>query len=223
MNFFPRCTLLILSKYLYLRSLYFFCTACKSDNNSIKRVYKEYHQSATSSPSLAQNTAGKNNIINNQNDIEFKWQTPNTWQLKPLSSDSHSPRLATFVLPDKTECAITSFPGSVGTLKENTVRWLRQIGKASLTQDSSSSKKIDFFVEKKIISKKGKLPYYYFDLSYFVEEQKEKNTPEKVIVAALFPLQNQTLVIKLTTDSARFHKEQKNFLDLCDSISYSIK
>ena len=100
--------------------------------------------------------------------------------------------------------SITSFSGSSGGVKANVNRWESQIG----LNPSSIEDKSEF----RRISRLGK---------YQVYELKNISNNDLAIIAAIFPLKEATLFVKLSINPNNLDNLRNAFIQFCDSIRNS--
>ena len=138
-------------------------------------------------------------INNSEVKPSFEWNVPKEWKEVP----GHSMRIASFQLPGDGDLSITSFSGSSGGVKANVNRWENQIGLAS-----SSTEEINQMSQNRI-SRLGK---------YQIYELKNEKDESLAILAAIFPLKDLTLFVKLSINQNGLDKNRGQFVEFCDSI-----
>lgn len=130
---------------------------------------------------------------------KFEWDAPKKWK----EVVGHSMRIASFQLPGNGDLSITSFSGSSGGVKANVNRWENQIGILP-----SSIEDINQISENRI-SRLGR---------YQIYELKNEENKDLAIIAAIFPLKDITLFVKLSINPNSLDEHRAEFVEFCDSI-----
>ena len=138
-------------------------------------------------------------IDNSETKPNFAWDVPKKWK----EVEGHSMRIASFQLPGNGDLSITSFSGSSGGVKANVNRWEKQIGIVP-----SSIEDINQISENRI-SRLGR---------YQVYELKKEENKDLAIIAAIFPLKDVTLFVKLSINPNSLDALRAEFVEFCDSI-----
>lgn len=133
---------------------------------------------------------------------KFEWDVPVGW----TEVSGHNMRIASFRVPGDGDLSITSFSGSSGGVKANVNRWESQIG-----LNPSSIEEINQISENRI-SRLGK---------YQVYELKNISNNDLAIIAAIFPLKEATLFVKLSINPNNLDNLRNAFIQFCDSIRNS--
>jgi hypothetical protein len=131
----------------------------------------------------------------------LQWTTPSGWQEIPASGY----RLGSFVIPNKdksaADVAITSFPGQVGSERDNVNRWRAELGLAAIGENDISSQPVS------IASLDGKL----FDIAG------EKSRT----VVALLHRDGSTWFFKMRGDPAIVAAQKDAFTQFLKTIRFS--
>ncbi|MBI3602763.1 MAG: hypothetical protein HY209_07730 [Candidatus Omnitrophica bacterium] len=140
------------------------------------------------------------------------WQTPSDWQ----EEAGLGMRLASFYFindPQSIDCSIVSLRGMAGGLEANLRRWMGQIGLDPSEEDfgqlinSSQSLKTQDGQEVKIYD--------------FTSIQKGPSL-NKSIIAAMIPMEDATIFVKMTGSIDAIHRNRHNFLELVKSIRHKL-
>lgn len=132
---------------------------------------------------------------------KFEWVVPENWE----EVAGHSMRIGSFKLPGNGDLSVTSFSGSSGGIKANVNRWESQIGLAPSTVDMIKQ------ISEDRISRLGR---------YQIFELKNEKNQDLSILAAIFPLQEITLFVKLAINPKSMNQHRHDFVEFCDSIKY---
>lgn len=136
----------------------------------------------------------------------IRWTVPEGWSAGP----DRPMRLGTLLASDgTTECAITAFPGEVGGIEANLRRWLGQI-----TVEVGAEALAQFARTPETIESDGKLPCLVYDFARVVPEGAAQS-----ILAAIVPMESQTVFLKMTAPPATLVAERDRFLALCRSLA----
>ena len=180
-------------KYFTLFFLAFVILSC--DKN---RHIKSYRMPKTNFDISKNNTP--KGVQNNVNGIS--WNVPETW----MPSVGHSMRLASFDIPFSKgigDLSVVSLGGASGGLTANVNRWRKQIG-------------LDVMTEREIqaISVNGESKMGSYRLFRLINDSQQ----DKAILAAVMPMDRETLFIKLTANYEGITELETAFTDFCSSI-----
>jgi len=119
-------------------------------------------------------------------------------------------RVGTLILADgATECAITAFPGEVGGIEANLARWLGQLD-VEVPGDALAS----FARKPETMQSDAGLPCLIYDFSQVLPPDSAQT-----ILAAIVPMKDQTVFVKITAPPAVIVRERDAFLALCRSLA----
>ena len=142
-------------------------------------------------------------IINNPSS-NFSWVKPEGW----IPSSGSSMRLASFEVPFKGgvgDLSVIKLAGAGGGLEPNINRWRNQL---NLDPQTLSE------INKEIIKKAGKLGEYKMIKIINIQNN-------SAFLAAIIPIANQTLFIKLSADPSGVQESEFHFVEFCSSIHFS--
>ena len=135
------------------------------------------------------------------------WATPDGWQERGAGGM----RLATFVVTDgKTECTIIAFPGSVGGLNANVVRWLGQL-KIELGEDELSA----FISSAQSFEAAGGWKGEFFNFNRLLSDKPGQTTS---MLVSILTWENSLVFVKLMGEKDLMSNEEEAFLSLCKSL-----
>lgn len=118
-------------------------------------------------------------------------------------------RIMTFeVGPDRAECTLTAFPGSVGGLEGNLARWAGQIN-LSLAPDTLAR----FARSPTTFETDGGFPCLVYDFADVAPQA------DPSMLAAILPLDGRTLFVKLTGKRELLAEQRAAFIGLCRSLA----
>jgi len=133
-----------------------------------------------------------------------QWTAPAGWVEQP----GNPMRIMTFLVgPGRVECTLTAFPGSVGGIEGNLQRWAGQIN-VNLEPDALAR----FARTPKTFETEGKFPCLVYDFADVAPEA------EPSTLAAILPLDDRTLFVKLTGPRALLAEHKEAFTALCRSL-----
>ena len=143
------------------------------------------------------------NIKKTQSSI-FSWKKPDSW----IPSSGSSMRIASFEIPyigGMGDLSVIQLGGKGGGFEPNINRWRKQL---NLEPQSLSE------IEKDIIKQKGELGEY--------KMIKIVNTQNNLaFLAAIIPVENQTLFVKLSANLSGIKKAELDFVSFCSSIHFA--
>ncbi len=138
--------------------------------------------------------------------LPFEYITPNNWkELDP--SQNKGMRARTFDLGDSLECTFVLLGGLGGGLEQNLTRWAKQLGLNPTQQDLSV-----FRSTAKVLETSGNWKAELFDFRSFDKAAKE------TILAAILPIGNQTLFVKIQGQSGLIDKQESSLIQLVKSM-----
>ncbi len=133
-----------------------------------------------------------------------RWTTPEGWVEQP----GNPMRIMTFVVgPSRAECTLTAFPGAVGGIEGNLARWAGQI-QLSLPQEALAR----FARAPATFETEGGFACLVYDFADLAPEA------DPSILAAILPLDDRTLFVKLTGPRAALADQKDAFTALCRSL-----
>lgn len=133
------------------------------------------------------------------------WTVPEGWTEQP----GNAMRMATFLVgPDRKECTIVSFPGDVGGIEANLRRWLGQ-----LNADVSDDALAKFARAPETFQSEGGLGCLIYDFAGVLPA----GAPASIL-AAIVPMEGQTVFVKLLGSRDLLAAERERFLALCRSL-----
>lgn len=136
--------------------------------------------------------------------VAVNWTTPEGWTEQP----GNPMRIATFLVgPEKAECTLTAFPGTVGGIEENLQRWAGQIG-LRVTPENLAK----FARAPATFKTDGDFSCLVYDFASVAPDA------EPSMLAAILPLDEQTLFVKLTGPRALLAEQKEAFTALCRSL-----
>jgi hypothetical protein len=135
--------------------------------------------------------------------LALAWETPAGWDLQPKTGI----RIATFRVEGQ-ECTILSFPGEVGSDAANIGRWLGQAGGAA--DDAALAA---FTSSPETLTTAGGFTARFYDLAPLLPEGAAVN-----VLAAILPVGDQSVFVKLMGDAGVLQRQKGAFLDLCRSL-----
>ena len=138
----------------------------------------------------------------------LQWELPEGWKAFP-GSGMHLAVLKTSSDTEAVECTIVSLPGDAGGMRENTARWLGQLG---LTLPMTE---IDKFLAKqeKFQTKGG------FELTFLDFNSKVKVDSDLGMLMGVIKPGESTYFIKMMASKADLIKVKKSFQQFCQSLS----
>ena len=130
---------------------------------------------------------------------KIKWDMPKSWQKK----SSNGIQFALFSTP-KTglDVSLVGFPGEVGGLKANVLRWLRQMNLSQMPDDQKIEK---YLADLNFTLTKTRLPFLLIDLRAFSKKK------DNAIVVGVFRFSDDTLFVKIAGSSDKIALDYKNF------------
>lgn len=136
--------------------------------------------------------------------VAVNWTTPDGW----TEQRGNPMRIATFLVgPEKAECTLTAFPGTVGGIEENLQRWAGQIGLQATPEGFAK------FARAPLTFKtEGGFSCLVYDFASLAPNA------EPSMLAAILPLDEQTLFVKLTGPRALLADQKEAFTALCRSL-----
>lgn len=133
-----------------------------------------------------------------------RWTTPDGWTERP----GNPMRIMTFLVgPNRVECTLTAFPGAVGGIEGNLSRWAGQINLA-LSPEALAR----FARAPKTFETEGGFPCLVYDFADVAPEA------EPSTLAAILPLDDRTLFVKLTGPRALLAEQKEIFTAFCRSL-----
>jgi hypothetical protein len=133
------------------------------------------------------------------------WRVPEGWIEQP----GRAMRMATFLVgPDRKECTIVSFPGDVGGIEANLRRW---IGQLNVTVPDEALARFARMPE--TFQSEGQLGCLVYDFTGLLPA----DAPQSIL-AAIVPMDGQTVFVKLMGPRDLLAAERERFLDLCRSL-----
>lgn len=133
-----------------------------------------------------------------------QWTTPDGW----IEQRGNPMRIVTFLVgPGKAECTLTAFPGSVGGIEGNLQRWAGQINLTLAPEDLSK-----FARAPQTFKTEGEFSCLVYDFSAVAPDA------EPSILAAILPLDDRTLFVKLTGPRVLLAEQKEAFTALCRSL-----
>ena len=143
-------------------------------------------------------------VENKKESSGFTWEKPDLW----IPTEGSSMRLASFEVPYSTgsgDLSIMELGGNGGGLEANVNRWRGQIDLNPLT-------KLEIETE----AENGISDLGNYQLFLLINLEKK----ETAFLAAIFPLGNRTLFIKLTASAEGILEIEKDFKDFCSSMKF---
>jgi hypothetical protein len=138
--------------------------------------------------------------------LPFEYLTPNNWkELDPTQNKGM--RARTFDLGDSLECTFVLLGGLGGGLEQNLMRWAKQLGLNPTQQDLSV-----FRSTAKVLETSGDWKAELFDFRSFDKAAKE------TILAAILPVGNQTVFVKIQGQSRLIDKQESSLIQLIKSM-----
>lgn len=135
---------------------------------------------------------------------DLAWTTPNGW----TEHRNHPMRIVTFLVgPDGAECSVTAFPGAVGGIEGNLQRWAGQIN-ATIATDALAR----FARGPETFKTEGGFSCLLYDFRDVAPDA------DPSILAAILPLDDRTLFVKLTAPRALLAEQKDAFRALCRSL-----
>jgi len=137
------------------------------------------------------------------------WQRPEGWTEEP---GKHM-RMASFYLtadPKAIDCYIIALAGPAGGLEANLQRWLEQLG---LQASDDNVKQLSALAQ--VLKTKDDLEVKVFD---FTTLQTQSNPSDKSMVAAMIPVGQATVFVKMTGSIESVKQNKDNYLKLLGSI-----
>ena len=134
------------------------------------------------------------------------WQTPPGWQELP----GDGIRLAAFRFEQgdrRVETTVVMLGGAAGGVEANVVRWLDQLG-LQLTGEELAQ----FLAGGETVAARGGMPLTVYDFTRLASAQGES------ILAAVGPVRDQTLFVKMTGDGALVAAARADFMSLVASL-----
>ncbi|HMP75677.1 MAG TPA: hypothetical protein PKE12_05200 [Kiritimatiellia bacterium] len=136
--------------------------------------------------------------------VSVQWTTPAGWIEQP----GNPMRIMTFVVgPNRVECTLTAFPGTVGGIEGNLQRWAGQIN-LNLAPEVIAR----FARTPKTFKTEGDFSCLVYDFAD-VAPGAEPST-----LAAILPLDDRTIFVKFTGPGALLAAEKEAFEALCRSL-----
>jgi hypothetical protein len=136
--------------------------------------------------------------------IAVRWTTPDGWVEKP----GNPMRIMTFLVgPERAECTLTAFPGAVGGIEGNLARWAGQLN-LNVAQDVLAR----FARAPATFETEGGFACLVYDFADVAPDS------DPSILAAILPLDDQTLFVKLTGPRALLADQREAFKALCRSL-----
>jgi hypothetical protein len=134
----------------------------------------------------------------------IRWTTPPGW----VEKTGNPMRLMTFLVGDeRAECTLAAFPGAVGGIEGNLARWASQIN-LSVAQDDLAR----FARNPETFKSEGGFACLIYDFSKLAPDA------DPSILAAILPLDDRTLFVKLTGSRALLADQKDAFAALCRSL-----
>ena len=155
-------------------------------------------------PSKKVNTFLPPTVERKNNISRYTWEKPSSW----IHTESTSMRLASFEIPFSTgtgDLSIMELGGNGGGLEANVNRWRGQIDLNPLT-------KLEIETE----AENGISDLGNYQLFLLINLEKK----ETAFLAAIFPLGNRTIFIKLTASAEGILEIEKDFKDFCSSMKF---
>jgi len=183
-------------KHVILFSFFLFYFSCDSDNHI--RTYQIRKKIPINQGPIHLETK-------NIKSSGFIWETPNSWV---PNNNSSSMRIASYNVPFSKgvgDLSVMILNGKGGGIAANVNRWRGQIG-------------MEPIMDKDII-KKAKLGESQLG-SYFLFELMSQDKNDLSILAAIIPLSDNTLFIKLTIHKDGIKELKKEFNTFCSSFNY---
>ena len=134
----------------------------------------------------------------------FKWRNPKSW----IPSSGSSMRLASFDVPYKGgmgDLSLILLAGDGGGIVPNINRWRRQLGLEPQLQHE---------IESSMVYQEGLLGMY--KLINIMNNQ-----DNSAFLAAIIPLEKQTLFAKLSIDVSGIAEVESDFVEFCSSIHFT--
>ncbi|MCO5045414.1 MAG: hypothetical protein M9935_09105 [Kiritimatiellae bacterium] len=132
------------------------------------------------------------------------WTTPEGW----TEQLGNPMRIATFIVgAERVECTLTAFPGAVGGIEENLQRWARQIN-LQVAPDTLAK----FARSPNTFKTEGDFPCLTYDFTSLAPDA------DPSILAAILPLEDRTLFVKLTGPRTLLEEQKEAFTALCRSL-----
>ncbi|MCZ7593321.1 MAG: hypothetical protein M5U15_14815 [Kiritimatiellae bacterium] len=136
--------------------------------------------------------------------VAVHWTAPEGW----VEQRGNPMRIATFLVgSEKAECTLTAFPGTVGGIEENLQRWAGQINLRVSAGDLAK-----FARAPTAFKTEGDFPCLVYDFASVAPDA------EPSMLAAILPLDEQTLFVKLTGSRALLAEQKEAFTALCRSL-----
>ena len=138
------------------------------------------------------------------------WVTPDGWSQE---AGKHM-RMASFHLsvdPNAIDCYIIALAGPAGGLEANLQRWLGQVG-----LDASDSNVNQLSASAQELKSKDGLDIKVFDFTIL---QSQGSAADKSMMAAMIPLDQTTVFVKMTGSIQSVKQNKDNFLKLLGSIT----
>lgn len=194
--------------------------SCNGDTGN-KSSFREYTETTTKSRFGAMNniTSGAvssgeidlfNQITSSQALVSgISWTVPTGWK----EVKETGVRLVSFRTRTDLEVTLIAFPGQVGGIRANIVRWLGQI------QVNLNDSELDEFITKLKIGKtvNGRLSYFLVDFENYLPIVKQDRP--QTILAAVFAFTDQMLFVKLSGDKGLVKADKNDFLNFVKSIN----
>ena len=166
---------------------------------------------------------GDASLGSNANELEsswvqdlLTWRTPSTWHKTHGTSGFD---MVTFVLKDQERrghllrVSLTSFPGEVGGLGENVIRWLGQVG---LRLDKEALGLFIGSMEER--SNPGGLHYVLVDSRSLKQDRTHEESYDVGVATFHLGEQDRTVFVKIMGPSGLVNREWTSFMSLCGSI-----
>lgn len=140
--------------------------------------------------------------------LELEWILPEGWEEAAASGV----RMATFLPPqtpaDLAECSLVAFPGEVGGLDANLIRWAGQIGVEPDTDQLQAIKD-----EASPLQLEGQvLPIMLYDLSMITRDGDQN------ILAAVAAKDGYSIFLKFMGEPSVLNQHREGFLELAASL-----
>lgn len=137
---------------------------------------------------------------------QIRWTAPSSWREDVASGVQFSNFFS-----KKTELNITlvSFPGDVGGLRSNVLRWIRQLNLESVPSEEEITKYISNL---KASQTSSGFPFLFIDLRSFTKDL------EKTTLVGIFRFSDNTLFVKISGFPDKISLDEKDFRDFLSSF-----